>query len=129
MATQPDKRTVTEIAGDLLLESNELVGGEVAKQLDRPADARALTKREQQEAFWKRFISSEQEAALLAAGQSQMAVSAVVYQRRWELWNDEGTSLTDKLAWAKEMVKLGPPGADDQPAPKPAEEEGYQSAG
>lgn len=126
VATQ--KQTVIEVAGDLLLEKREQIASGVAELRGRPTGATAMTKPEQREAFWKRFVSPEQEAAMLAAGQSRMAVSAVVYQRRWELWNDEGTSLTDKLKWAREMVKLGPPGEDgersarnDVPASRDAE--------
>lgn len=124
-ATKAEKRTVREVAGDLLLEKRKQLGDEAAKRLERPTGARALTKAEQRAAFWKRFATPEQEAAMLADGQSPMAVSAVVYKRRWELWNDAGPELSDKLAWAKEMAKLGPP-EGDAPAPATAETEaGY----
>lgn len=118
------RRTVTEIAGDILFERRRSVGDAAAERRGPPAGATRISEALQREAYWKRFLPPEQEQALLAEGQSRQQVSAAVYPRRWELWEQQG-ELPERLSWAKRMATLGPPEApleapeDDEPTPGP----------
>lgn len=109
-------RSVAEIAGDLLFERRQAVGDAAAERRGHPTGAEEIPRRQEQEAFWKSFITPETEQAMLAQGmaagedpkQTRLKIAGAKYKRRWELWEQKG-ELADRIAWAKEMVTLGPP--------------------
>lgn len=112
-------RSVAEIAGDLFYERRRSVGDAAADRRGHPTGAEAIPRRAEREAFWKSFITPETEQRMLAEGMAagapphelRKAISGIKYKRRWELFERQG-ELPDRIAWAKEMVKLGPPEAE-----------------
>jgi hypothetical protein len=119
---------VAEIAGDLLLERKKLVGDAAAERRGHPTGAQEMKRAEEQEAFWKSFTTPEDDARMWAQGKAEGKDDATIrsdisrkkYQRRWEIWSKKA-DLPSKLAWAKEMQKLGPPpGMAPEPMVGPA---------
>ena len=58
------KRTITEIAGDILVERRRAVGDAAAERRGPPAGAERIPERVEREAYWKRFLPPEQEQLL-----------------------------------------------------------------